>query len=145
MTPRLCRRVTTCLKKKKKGTLFFRALIQLICNLLFDTRRCPKPSRPLIHISVTATQSHIAVCKTWQAQGRSTKINTSSFPDNYCLSDKYKCLSGRKTSKAALSLALSLSLHQVPLDCVVPRPDVAKCLNSPTLHWVVLPTMCTRF
>lgn len=54
-----------------------------------------KRSRPVIRISVKAMQSHVAVCKTWQAQGkprlpasRSTKINTSSFPDKCCLSNK---------------------------------------------------------
>ena len=71
---------------------------------LLDTQRCQKQSRPVLHISDKVTQSHIAIGKTWQAQGKPclVEINTPLIPrlkKTVCLINKMAL----QTSKAALS------------------------------------------
>lgn len=120
--------------QRKSTVIFFRfmdqirGLIQVFWAL--QQSNLSKQSRPVIHISVKA-KSHIAVGKTWQAQGKprlpaiQKKINTSSFPDKNCLSNKWNGSSVAKPAKL-------LSLHKVPLYCVVPCPHFGQCLNDPT-------------
>lgn len=127
---------TTCKKKKKKsnkwGTLlFFKSLSSdrgpYLEDLTSLTLKVVETSEGqlLAYQSRLCSHTFLLASTRWTLfAGHPTEINTSSFQDKNRLSSKWNG-SPVTTSKAALSL------HKVPLYCVVPCPHVGSVLTIP--------------